>query len=199
VRSAAELSLMPLLPEDQVLAATVFPAGERDQYDRPADLRSHTSWTKELPEVELGELLEVHAINCLAPFVLLRRLDPLLMRNQDRPRFIINVASLEGNFAGGKTGKHPHTNMSKAALNMITRTCAEGYAERGIYINSVDPGWVSNEAPAARAQEMEREGFREPLDLTDAAARILDPVFMGVESGQPMFGQLFKDYRPTAW
>ena len=77
--------------------------------------------------------------------------------------------------------------------------CAGRYAERGIYLNSVDPGWVSNEAPAPRIEEMERAGFREPLDLTDAAARVLDPVFTTIETGRPEFGKLFKDYRPAAW
>jgi NAD(P)-dependent dehydrogenase (short-subunit alcohol dehydrogenase family) len=197
--SAAELTQLPLLPEDRQTDLAAFPTGQRDRYGRPVDLRERTSWLLELPEVELGELLEVHAVNCLAPFALLRCLDGLLMRAAPAPRFVVNVASLEGNFAGGKSGKHPHTNMSKAALNMITRTCAESYARRGIFINSVDPGWVSNEAPAERAGAMEREGFREPLDLTDAAARILDPVFTGIETGRPEFGKLFKDYRPAPW
>ena len=121
------------------------------------------------------------------------------MRDVTKARFVVNVSSMEGNFAGGKSGLHPHTNMAKAAMNMITRTCAEGYASRGIYVNSVDPGWVSNEAPAPRMEQMEREGFREPLDLSDAAARVLDPVFVGVETGRPAFGRLFKDYRAVAW
>ncbi len=198
-RRAAERSQLPLLPEDGGIDPALFPPGERDVFGRPADLRAHTSWTKALPEVELGELLEAHAINCLAPFVLLRRLDALLMRGPARPRFVVNVAALEGSFSGGKTGKHPHTNMAKAALNMITRTCAESYAQRGIYINSVDPGWVSNEAPAPHRAVMEKDGFREPLELTDAAARVLDPVFAGIETGRPEFGKLFKDYRVAAW
>jgi NAD(P)-dependent dehydrogenase (short-subunit alcohol dehydrogenase family)/predicted Zn-ribbon and HTH transcriptional regulator len=197
--AAAELTQLPLLPEDRAADVAAFPEGQRDEFGRPLDLRSRTSWTKELPEVELVELVEVHAINCLAPFVLLRRLDPLLMQNTTKPRFVVNVSSMEGNFAGGKTGLHPHTNMAKAAMNMITRTCAEGYAARGIFINSVDPGWVSNEAPLERAEQMARDGFREPLDLADAAARVLDPVFVGVETGEPAYGRLFKDYRVVAW
>jgi NAD(P)-dependent dehydrogenase (short-subunit alcohol dehydrogenase family) len=197
--AAAELTQMPLLPEDRATDVTAFPDGQRDEFGRPLDRRTQTSWTKELPEVELVELVEVHAINCLAPFVLLRRLDPLLMRDVTKPRFVVNVSSMEGNFAGGKTGLHPHTNMAKAAMNMITRTCAEGYAARGIYVNSVDPGWVSNEAPLERAEQMQRDGFREPLDLADAAARVLDPVFVGVESGKPVYGRLFKDYQIVAW
>jgi NAD(P)-dependent dehydrogenase (short-subunit alcohol dehydrogenase family) len=198
-RRAAELAALPILPEDRATDLALFPAGEVDVYGRPADLRAETSWTKELPAVELGELLEVHAINCLAPFVLLRRLDPLLMRDTTGPRFVVNVASAEGSFAAGKNGRHPHTNMSKAALNMITRTCAESYAERGVYINSVDPGWVSNEAPAPHAARMERDGFREPLDLTDAAARVLDPVFAAVRTGRCESGRLFKDYQIAPW
>jgi NAD(P)-dependent dehydrogenase (short-subunit alcohol dehydrogenase family) len=108
---------------------------------------------------------------------------------------------MEGNFTAdrGKTGKHPHTNMAKAAMNMITRTCAESYARRGVWMNSVDPGWVSNEAPTPSARAMEQAGFREPLDLVDAAARVLDPVFVGISTGVSVFGKLFKDYREVPW
>jgi NAD(P)-dependent dehydrogenase (short-subunit alcohol dehydrogenase family) len=190
----------PLLP-GPIADSALFPAGAVDAFGRQIDLREHTSWTLDLPEVELIELVEVHAINCLAPFELLRRLDGLLMRHPEVARYIVNVSSMEGNFTAdrGKTGKHPHTNMAKAAMNMITRTCAEGYARRGIWMNSVDPGWVSNEAPTPAAEAMAQAGFREPLDLIDAAARVLDPVFVGVSTGHNVFGKLFKDYREVSW
>src|SRR5262249_48042062 len=144
--------------------------------------------------------LEVHAVNSLAPFLLISRLEPLLDRDRGRPRYVVNVTSREGQFGCVyKTGAHPHTNMSKAALNMITRTCAEKYAERGIFLNSVDTGWVSNEPPHPRAQEMAEEGFQPPLDALDGAARVLDPVFTGVKTGRSVFGKLFKDYHETEW
>src|SRR5262249_23578059 len=101
--------------------------------------------------------------------------------------------------AAFKTGRHPHTNMAKAALNMLTRTCAGPYARRGVYVNSVDTGWVTNEAARPRAERMAAEGVREPLDSIDGAARVLDPVLAGVTTGSNEHGGFWKDYRRIAW
>jgi NAD(P)-dependent dehydrogenase (short-subunit alcohol dehydrogenase family) len=193
----ARLSGVPLLSDDQEHRYDLFPSSQTNLFGQPLDLRPQTSWHLELQQVELAELVEVHAVNCLAPFVLLRRLDPLWDRRPDTPRHIVNVSSMEGNFTAetGKTGRHPHTNMAKAAMNMMTRTSGVLYARRGIRMNSVDPGWVSNEAAQPRAEAMARVGFREPLDLIDAAARVLDPLCLE----PPEWGKLFKDYRVVPW
>jgi NAD(P)-dependent dehydrogenase (short-subunit alcohol dehydrogenase family) len=42
-----------------------------------------------------------------------------------------------------KQSSHPHTNMAKASLNMITRTSAQQFINDNIYMNSVDTGWVT--------------------------------------------------------
>jgi NAD(P)-dependent dehydrogenase (short-subunit alcohol dehydrogenase family) len=200
-RFPARWSQAALLSDDRSHAAELFPAEKANPFALPIDLREQTSWRLELHEVELPELVEVHAVNCLAPFVLLRGLDPLWDRFPGVPRYVVNVSSVEGNFTAetGKTGRHPHTNMAKAAMNMITRTCATLYAKRKVWMNSVDPGWVSNEAPHPRAEEMQQQGFREPLDLTDAAARVLDPVCTHENGGPGEWGKLFKDYRVVPW
>lgn len=53
-------------------------------------------------------------------------------------RFIINVSAMEGKFNRSKTPNHPQTNMAKAALNMMTRTSAQDYAEDLIFMNCAD-------------------------------------------------------------
>ena len=45
----------------------------------------------------------------------------------DADKFIVNVSAMEGKFYRYKTPNHPHTNMAKAALNMMTRTSASDY------------------------------------------------------------------------
>jgi NAD(P)-dependent dehydrogenase (short-subunit alcohol dehydrogenase family) len=196
----ALLSQLPLLPGDEGPQSDHFPPGKYDADGQQIDLRDRNSWGLELGEVEVGELLEVHAVNSFAPFLLLRGLEPLLLRHPGQAKYVVNVSAMEGHFNGpSKTGRHPHTNMAKAALNMLTRTSAGPYAERGIYMNSVDTGWVSNQAAHPKAERMAGEGFREPLDALDGAARVLDPVFVGVNTGQNEFGKLWKDYRPIAW
>ncbi len=124
-----------------------------------------------------------------------------MLRRPSRDKHIVNVSAVEGQFyREHKTDRHPHTNMAKAALNMLTRTSAADYARDGIHMNSVDTGWVTDEDPAAlAARKREEHGFHPPLDIVDGAARICDPIFSGLNSGSHASGSFFKDYLPAEW
>ena len=112
----------------------------------------------------------------------------------------MNVSAQEGKFYRFKTPHHPHTNMAKAALNMMTRTSAEAWAKDRVYMNSVDTGWINDENPRAKAARIaEDHDFQTPIDEVDAAARILDPVFTGVATGARVYGQFLHNYRPSEW
>jgi NAD(P)-dependent dehydrogenase (short-subunit alcohol dehydrogenase family) len=147
------------------------------------------------------ELLEVQLVNAIAPFVLNARLKGLMLRDPTFDKHIVNVSAMEGQFYRRfKTDKHPHTNMAKAALNMMTRTSAPDYVRDGIHMNSVDTGWVTDEDPVHVAERKTREnGFHPPLDIVDGAARIVDPIFDGFNTGKHMWGLFLKDYKPAAW
>jgi len=175
--------------------------GQLDADLQQIDLRRQNSWRLGLAEVGTVELLEVQLVNAVAPFVLNARLKPLLLRQPSADKHIVNVSAMEGQFYRRfKTDKHPHTNMAKAALNMMTRTAAVDYVRDGIHMNSVDTGWVTDEDPAQLAErKREEHGFHPPLDIVDGAARIVDPIFDGMNSGRHVWGQFLKDYRPTAW
>ena len=163
------------------------------------DLRDHNSWTLKLSEVEPVELLEVLLINTAAPFILTAGLLPLLESSPHPDRYVINVTGRDGLFdRSGKSDRHPHVNMSKAALNMMTRTSASDYASKGIYMNSVDTGWITFEGAHRTRVAMRDRGFATPLDEIDGAARIYDPVVRGL-AGERLHGQLFRHYRPGAW
>jgi NAD(P)-dependent dehydrogenase (short-subunit alcohol dehydrogenase family) len=198
---APALSQVPLLAEDHAPSALLFPAGQLDQDLQQVDLRALNSWRLTLAEVPTIELLEVQLVNAIAPFVLSARLKPLMARERTGDKHIVNVSAMEGQFyREHKTDKHPHTNMAKAALNMLTRTSAPDYVQDGIHMNSVDTGWVTDEDPAALAErKTEIHGFHPPLDIVDGAARIVDPIFHGLNTGEHLWGLFLKDYRPVPW
>jgi NAD(P)-dependent dehydrogenase (short-subunit alcohol dehydrogenase family) len=198
--SAPALSQVALLPEDLLHGQQLFPLGQLDADLQQVDRRDVNSWRLPLDQVNTVELLEVQLVNAIAPFVLNAKLRSLMVRTRTYDKHIVNVSAMEGQFYRRfKTDRHPHTNMAKAALNMMTRTSAPDYANDGIFMNSVDTGWVTDEDPTPIAQRKAAEGFHPPLDIVDGAARIVDPIFDGINTGRHVWGQFLKDYRPTAW
>jgi NAD(P)-dependent dehydrogenase (short-subunit alcohol dehydrogenase family) len=179
----------------------LLPLDSLHDREERVDTRDTNSWLLPLEEVSAREMLEVQLVNSVAPALLNARLKPALVRSPFSRRFIVNVSAMEGQFARHKTIYHPHTNMAKAALNMMTHTSAPGYARDGIYMNSVDTGWVTDENPTARRLRKQQElGFFAPLDIVDGMARIYHPIVAGIQNEEtPFFGKFLKDYAPCKW
>uniref|UniRef100_UPI001F0882D9 SDR family NAD(P)-dependent oxidoreductase n=1 Tax=Myxococcus vastator TaxID=2709664 RepID=UPI001F0882D9 len=201
IHSSAALSMLPYHLEQEGDERALFPRGRLDADMQQVDLRDVNSWRLRLAEVQTAEMLEVHLINAVAPFILVGKLKPLMLRDRSSPGHVVNVSAMEGSFSRGtKTDKHPHTNMAKAALNMMTLTSAPDYARDNIYMNAVDTGWVTDEDPAQHAERKVQElDFQPPLDIVDGAARVVDPIIASENSGEYVWGNFFKDYRHTAW
>tara|TARA_B110000008_G_scaffold72760_1_gene73910 strand:- start:260 stop:2152 length:1893 start_codon:yes stop_codon:yes gene_type:complete len=214
---SAAASQLELIETDTTSGAEQFPPGVLDVNGQQVDLRDKHSWTMRLGEVETPELLEVLAVNAAAPFVLNGKLRGLMERTAatNGPSedvkgraFVVNVSAMEGKFYRYKTANHPHTNMAKAALNMMTATAAADYASCGIYMNAVDTGWINDENPLGTAARIAKQhSFQTPIDEEDAAARCVAPVLegieqmlrLGVDAPVPPFGKFFKDYRESEW
>jgi NAD(P)-dependent dehydrogenase (short-subunit alcohol dehydrogenase family) len=184
------------------IVSPYFPANTFDLDGQQVDKRPENSWSLKLGEVDTLEMLEVQLVNAVAPFILNGKLKSLLSKSPYDRRFIINVSAMEGQFnRHNKTSKHPHTNMAKAGLNMLTRTAAADYALDRIYMNSVDTGWITDENPYPKKNNLQtHRGFFTPLDAIDGMARIYDPIVRGtIESAEPLFGHFLKDYAPYPW
>jgi len=157
------------------------------------------SWTQRVDEVDPIELLEVQLCNVTAPFILVGRLRAALAAHSARRAYVVNVSAMEGQLNRGYKGPgHPHTNMAKAALNMLTRTSAAELRGDGILMTSVDTGWITDERPQPTRMRLAGEGFHAPLDLVDGAARVYDPIVRG-EAGEELYGCFLKDYEPAPW
>jgi NAD(P)-dependent dehydrogenase (short-subunit alcohol dehydrogenase family) len=197
---SAALSQRRYLDEDFRDGGTLFPADRYDEDRQQIDLREINSWRLRMHEVETPELLEVQLVNAVAPYILNARLKALMLRTPGRDQHVVNVSAMEGQFyRATKTDRHPHTNMAKAALNMMTRTSAADFVKDGIHMNAVDTGWVTDEDPAVHAARKAELGFSPPLDIIDGAARIVDPIFVGRLTGTHVWGRFLKDYKPAPW
>jgi NAD(P)-dependent dehydrogenase (short-subunit alcohol dehydrogenase family) len=164
------------------------------------DLDTANSWTQHVNEVDPLEMLEVQLANTTAPFILISKLRPSLASSEAHRKYVVNVSAMEGVFGRGYKGPgHPHTNMAKAAVNMLTRTSArEMFESDRILMTSVDTGWITDERPHPTKIRLAEEGFHAPLDLVDGAARVYDPIVRG-EAGDDLFGIFLKDYAPGSW
>jgi NAD(P)-dependent dehydrogenase (short-subunit alcohol dehydrogenase family) len=195
------LALTGALPTAHNVTALALTAGSKeiDAGGLLPDLQPVNSWTQRVNEVDALELLEVQLCNMTAPFILVSRLRAAMAAATARRKYVVNVSAMEGQFSRAYKGPgHPHTNMAKAALNMLTRTSAEEMLTDGILMTAVDTGWITDERPHPTKMRLAEEGFKAPLDLVDGAARVYDPIVRG-ERGEDVYGCFLKDFEPSAW
>ena len=189
-------SQVKIVKEDFTPNMNYFPSNILDKNQQQVDLTEKSSWKLEIDDINLFEFLETQFINSFSPFFLCSKLKKLMSHGEYESRFIVNVSSMEGKFNRRfKSTQHCHTNMSKASLNMLTRTCGRYFAKHKIFMTSVDTGWVSEMNP----NQLFKYDRTVPLDEIDGAMRVLDPVIEGYSKKKFLHSIFLKDYKETDW
>jgi len=147
--------------------------------------KTETAWFKNIEEIEQKEIMEVTIINQLVPTLFING----LKKHMANPKFIINVTAVEGQFRTHKNSYHAHTNMCKAAINMLIRTIGEE-KDKNLFAHTIDPGFVSGVS----------QNYDYPLSSDDGASRILDPI-ISYFNGRPVPKEWvkLKDYKNSDW
>ena len=130
-----------------------------------------------------GTVMETITTNLLGPWRICQAFLPLLQKN--RAGRIVNVSSESGSLANMGAGP-PAYQVTKAALNALTRTLAAELSGARILVNAVCPGWVATAMGGAGA----------PRTASEGAAGI---VWAATLPHNGPTGGFFRDGKPLAW
>jgi NAD(P)-dependent dehydrogenase (short-subunit alcohol dehydrogenase family) len=156
--------------------------GRLDVLINNAGINYDTWETAENAEID-GTVVETIKTNLLGPWRACHAFLPLL-RKSEAAR-IVNVSSESGSLAHMGAGP-PAYQVTKAALNALTRTLAGELRQARILVNAVCPGWVATDMGGAGA----------PRSLEEGAAGI---VWAATLPQNGPTGGFFRDGKPLPW
>ncbi|MEP7125443.1 MAG: SDR family oxidoreductase [Byssovorax sp.] len=138
-----------------------------------------------LADLDTADALSTYSINALGPLRVTGALLPQLRKGKEKKVLHVTsgMGSIEDNTSGGAYGYR----MSKAGLNMGSRSMAVDLRSEGISVAVINPGWVKTDMGGSGA----------PVDVTTSASGILAQLdgLSSKSSGE------FLDYagKPWAW
>lgn len=113
------------------------------------------------------DILTVFDVNCLGPFRVTQKLLPSIQQNEGDVVFITSLmGSIEDN---GMGGSYPYR-ISKASLNMLSRTLSRDYSDTDVRFLLLHPGWVKTRMGGENAKitkETSVSGMRDVIENLD--------------------------------
>lgn len=128
-----------------------------------------TSGNAAIMDLDADEWDRIQETNVKSVFLVSKALGKIMMEGPGGARAIVNVASLSGHKAGAQI---PHYSSSKAAVIHFTRSLALEFAEKGIRVNSVSPGFA--ETPLT-SEGLKNKRFEEAVKRNTALGRVGKP------------------------
>ena len=156
--------------------------GRLDVLINNAGINYDTWETAENADID-GTVMETIVTNLLGPWRVCQAFLPLLRKS--RAARIVNVSSESGSLAHMGAGP-PAYQVTKAALNALTRTLAAELSGTRILVNAVCPGWVATAMGGAGA----------PRTVSEGAAGI---VWAATLPDDGPTGGFFRDGKPLPW
>lgn len=142
---------------------------------------------KPFETLESEEWLRMQAVNLTAPFLLSKAAVPFMVK-QGWGR-IVNIASCFS--VVSKTGRAGYT-ATKSGLVGLTRAIAVEFADRGVLVNSVSPGFVATDLTRQNNTQVQIEALAQQLPIHRLAtpSEIAELVFfIGSEKNTYLTGQ----------
>ena len=140
------------------------------------------------PEFEFETMIKQYEVNALGVVRICREFMPKILAS-DGKKTVINLSSEAGSIGEGwRKGEFGYC-MSKAAQNMATKMMHNDFAEQGVKLYAIHPGWMPTPQGCAGAEE-----GTWPEQHPDDSARVL----VDMAEGEPREG-LYYDIEGKEW
>jgi len=113
--------------------------------------------------VEYEKMLETFKVNTIGPLLVAKEFEPLLSQGS----IVLNISSLMGSISDNKSGGGYSYRVSKSALNMVSKNLSIDWADKGIIILNMHPGWVQTDMGGTKAPLSKKISVRGMIDVID--------------------------------
>ena len=146
------------------------------------ETRDNPSQSSSLLKVDPVIILKTIETNTVGPIKLIQAMIPLMIENGGGR--VINISSGLGSL-DEMGGNWPGYRMSKTSLNAVTRILHAECHDKGIYVNSICPGWCRTDMGGQEASQSAEEGVETVVWLATEAK---------IDSGK-----FYRDKQEIAW